>query len=65
MNIKRWYKRNFCILSTEECKEMNLLPAFNIYGDAINMLNCRSLWKDDQGKLYRCKDLIPINNANV
>lgn len=65
MNVKTWFKRNFCILSIEECKEMNLIPSFNLYGDAINMFNCRSFWKDEKGKLYRCKDLIPINNANI
>lgn len=48
MKIKQWYKRNFCVL----------LPAFN--GDTINTLNCRSLWKDEKGRLYRCKSLIDV-----
>lgn len=64
MNIKRWYKRNFCILSIEECIEMNLTPSFNVYGDGINMFNCRSFWKDEKGRLYPCEHLIP-EDANI
>ncbi len=56
--IKLWTKRNFSILSTEECKSLKLIPAFNIYGDTINLMNCRSIWKDEMGRLYRCKNLI-------
>ena len=64
MNIKRWYKRNFCILTMKECMEMNLIHSFNLYGDGINMFNCRSFWKDEKGRLYRCENLIP-KDANI
>ncbi|MCK9575717.1 MAG: hypothetical protein WC979_02300 [Candidatus Pacearchaeota archaeon] len=29
----------------------------NIYGDEINHLNCRSLWKDSYGNFHKCKEL--------
>lgn len=64
-DIKRWYKRNYCILSIEECEKMSLIPSFNLYGDAVNMFNCRSFWKDEKGRLYRCKALIKKDNNNV
>jgi|LakMenE01Jun11ns_1017448.scaffolds.fasta_scaffold9925806_2 hypothetical protein len=59
MNIIKWYKRVFRILTIEECKELGLVHSHNIYGDSINHLNCRSIWKDEKDRTYRCESLIP------
>jgi hypothetical protein len=50
MNIIKWYKRVFRILTIEECKELGLVHSHNIYGDSINHLNCRSIWKDEKSR---------------
>ena len=55
--IKLWYYRNFCILSEEEAVEIGLTPVRNVYGDEILHWNCRSLWKDEKGRIYRIKSL--------
>ena len=55
--IKSMYKRGFCVLSIDECKRLGLQFKRNLYGDEINHLNCRSIWEDGQGRIYRCKQL--------
>ena len=55
--IKKWYKRNFCTLNLKECELFNLTFYFNVYGDHINVLDCRSIWKDSKGKIYKCEEL--------
>lgn len=55
MNIIEWFKRKFTILTTEECKELKLRFVHNVYGDSINYLNCRSVWQDEKGRIYKCK----------
>lgn len=52
-----WFKKEFGILTLEECKELNLEFSHNIYGDNINHLNCRSIWRNEKGKSYRCESL--------
>jgi hypothetical protein len=52
-----WFKRHFGILTLEECNSLNLRFSENIYGDEINHLNCRSIWRDEKGKSYRCESL--------
>lgn len=56
--IKFWFKKEFGVLSIEECKYLNLEFCHNIYGDAINHFNCRSIWRNSKGKSFRCKSLI-------
>lgn len=56
-NIKLWFKKEFGILTIEECKNLNLSFCHNIYGDEINHINCRSIWRGEKGKSYRCHSL--------
>jgi hypothetical protein len=56
--IKMWIKKEFGVLTIQECIDLNLEFCHNIYGDAINKLNCRSIWRDSNGKSYRCNSLV-------
>lgn len=52
-----WYLRWFCIIDKSKAKQLGLDFYRNIYGDEINYLNCRSLWKDSKGRLYKVAQL--------
>ena len=60
--MKLWYYRNFKILSEKKALELNLVWYCNIYGDLINALNCRSIYKDTKGNKYRIHEL---NYSNI
>lgn len=51
--LKLFYYRYFKILTIEQALELGLELSSNVYGDAINYINCRSLWKDHKGRTYR------------
>ena len=55
--ITKWYARLFKVISNEKAEEWELTHFENIYGDAINHLNCRSIWKDNKGRSYRVEQL--------
>jgi len=55
--ITKWYARLFKVISNEKAEEWGLTHFENIYGDAINHLNCRSIWKDNKGRSYRVEQL--------
>jgi len=59
--IKLWYYRYFKIITLKQCYDFNLYFDSNIYGDEINYLNCRSVWEDSKGRLYRCEKLFETN----
>lgn len=63
--FKFWYKKEFGILSIEECQKFGLEFCHNIYGDNINHLNCRSIWRDKTGKSYRCESLFDIKVYSI
>jgi hypothetical protein len=48
-----WYVRNFGRVKIKQINEWNLVFVRNIHGDQINHLDCRSLWKDAKGRVYR------------
>jgi len=52
-----WYIRNFKIITTKKAIELGLTFSHNVYGDAINYLNCRSIWIDKYNNSYRVKEL--------
>jgi hypothetical protein len=58
--LRKWYARNFQIITLAQAKEWKLSFTMNIYGDEINALSntktCRSLWKDKNGH-YRVDSL--------
>lgn len=54
--MKELIKSVFCIIDIQEAKEKNMQFVFNVYGDSINKLNCRSIWR--VGNLeYRVRQL--------
>ena len=55
--MKNWLLRTFYVISNEKARELNLTHHENIYGDLINLINCRSIWKDSKGRRYRVRHL--------
>ena len=56
--LRKWYARNFQIITIEQAVEWDLEFLRNVYGDEINHLSsskklCRSIWKDAKNKQYR------------
>lgn len=47
---------SFKVIDKKTAEELNLTFSHNVYGDAINQLNCRSIWKDENGREYRVKE---------
>ena len=47
-------------LTQKEAEGLGLIWFQNIYGDAIDVFDCRSIWCDSEGRPYRVKEL---NNA--
>ena len=65
--IYLWWIRTFKVISNEMAKELGLKWYRNVFGDEINLLNCRSLWIDKRGHRYRVSELhmFPENTCNV
>ena len=59
-NIFLWFKKKFGVLTIDECKNLQLTFCHNIYGDSINHFNCRSIWRNNKGKSYRCQSLYEL-----
>ncbi len=56
--IERLYTSSFKVISNEEAVfKRGLIHLYNVYGDQINHLNCRSIWRDFEGLEYRVKGL--------
>jgi hypothetical protein len=51
--LKLFYYRNFKVLTKAQALEFDLDFRYNLYGDEINLWNCRSIWKDHKGRIYR------------
>jgi hypothetical protein len=60
--LKMWFKKEFGVLTLDECLKSGLVFCHNIYGDNINHLGCRIIWRDDKSKSYRCDSLV-LNEA--
>jgi len=56
-SIENWYLRFFKVIEKDKVEELNLIHVENIYGDAINHLNCRSIWRDSKNRYYRANFL--------
>lgn len=56
-SIKNWYIRTFTILTLEEVFKLQLIHKHNVFGDPINWNNCRSMWMDKKGNIYKCNAL--------
>ena len=55
--LKLFYYR-FKVISRLQALELGLDFRYNISGDLINRLNCRSIWVDSKGRTYRVRELI-------
>jgi len=55
--MKNWIERTFKLITTNRAKEINLKFVRNIFGDEINMANCRSIWENSKGQTYRVREL--------
>ena len=56
-NLKMWYARWFKVIEREQAIKWGLTYQRGIYGDEINHINCRSIWTDKLGRLYRVRSL--------
>lgn len=52
-----WWIRTFCVITKVQAEKRGLVLVCNFYGDEINHINCRSLWRDDKRRLYRVREL--------
>lgn len=52
-----WWYRNFMVINISTAKELELTFYRNIYGDEVKHAKCQSLWRDDDGKFYRVRQL--------
>jgi len=59
--LKLLYIRLFKIISIEQAKNLGLTHYANLYGDNINIYNCRSIWFDKNDKVYRISELYDNN----
>lgn len=60
--IRKWFVCQFSIvISEKEARELNLKFDCSVYGDQINYWNCRSLWRDTKGNIYRIRELMEAN----
>lgn len=51
------YGQLFVKIDIEEAKERGFSFVGNVWGDGINKLNCRSIWRDSKNRLWRVKQL--------
>ena len=56
-----WWIRNFKVISNQKAKELGLRHWRGVYGDEINHQNCRSLWFDNNQRIYRVSHLEDIS----
>ena len=52
-----FYHRFIVIEGCDKAEKRGLVFESNVHGDAINMWNCRSFWRDEYGFRYRCSEL--------
>jgi len=55
-SLKLLYYR-FKVIKRSQALELGLEFSNNVHGDAINHLNCRSIWVDSKGRTYRVHEL--------
>ena len=53
-----WFARWFQVISKDQAIEWGLTHSYNIYGDEINHINCRSIWLDSKRRVYRVEELV-------
>lgn len=56
-SLSLWYRKEFGVLTLDECRDLGLEFSYNVYGDNINQMNCRSVWRNAKGKSYKCHSL--------
>ena len=51
------YRQLFFAIDIEEARKRGFSFVGNVWGDEINRLNCRSIWRDDKSRRWRVKQL--------
>jgi hypothetical protein len=62
--LELFYLRVFRVITQNRAKELDLEFVRDVYGDETNRLNCRSIWKDNKGRLYRVRYLHRLFKLN-
>lgn len=60
-----WWTRTFLVISKEKAKAKGLTFVGNIYGDEINYIGCRSVWRDKKGRRYRVVELADFEEDEI
>lgn len=55
--IKNFFLSFRLIKTIDQAANMGLGFCRNVYGDEINDRDCRSIWIDEYGNLFRCAEL--------
>lgn len=63
--MKKWFKRTFSVITQKEAIKLDLGFCYNVHGENINQLNCRSIWSDKKGREYRVKEYITLNGEKL
>lgn len=63
--IKKWYLRNFKVISHEEAISLGLTHYYNVYKNVLYSPKHRSIWQDEQRRFYKVKSLFITNNAEL
>jgi len=61
--IYLWFIRPFKKFDIQFALDNNLKHRFNVYGDMINLLNCRSVWSDKNDNWYYVEQLHVQENS--
>ena len=60
--VELYFKYIFkCKLTSEYATNNGLTFLMNVYGDRINNYNCRSLWVDDNFRIFRVKEMMSVD----
>lgn len=51
------YRQLFISIDIDEAKDRGFSFVGNVWGDEINRLNCRSIWRDNKNRWWRVKQL--------
>jgi len=55
--VRDKYRQLFVKIDIEEAKERGFSFVGNVWGDEINRLDCRSIWRDSKNRAWRVNQL--------
>ncbi|MGK0446560.1 MAG: hypothetical protein ACJA2M_000329 [Polaribacter sp.] len=56
-SVRDKYRQLFISIDIEEARERGFSFIGNVWGDEINTLNCRSIWRDSKNRSWRVNQL--------